>query len=365
MSPRELYVGVMSGTSLDGVDAILADFASPPLRILASTHAPFESGLRAALLALSAPGDNEIERAGVLGNELARHYAGAVRDVLAVTGTQASEIRAIGCHGQTVRHRPELGFTLQIGNAAQLAELSGIAVVADFRSRDIAAGGQGAPLVPAFHAAAFSSPSEDRAVLNLGGIANLTCLPRHGTIRGFDSGPGNCLLDLWAVKHLGKPYDDAGAWGAGGQVIERLLAHLLNDPYFAAPPPKSTGRELFNSRWLAAHVPDNADPRDVQATLLELTARSVADACRQRCAPLDRVLVCGGGTRNAALLARLADALAPIPIQTTGTFGLDPLLVEASAFAWLAKQALDGVAAGMPAVTGARGPRILGAIYPR
>lgn len=365
MPTRELYVGLMSGTSLDGVDAVLADFSSPRQRVLASAHGTFEPEFRSALLQLASPGGDEIERSGVLGNELARRFAGAVRDVLHSAGVNASEVRAIGCHGQTVRHRPDRGFTVQIGNAALLAELSGITVVADFRSRDIAAGGQGAPLVPAFHAAAFSSADENRAVLNLGGIANLTCLPRQGTVRGFDCGPGNCLLDLWAARHLGKPYDDAGAWAAGGQVIDPLLARLLSEPFFASPPPKSTGRELFNRDWLAARVPVNADPQAVQATLLELTARSAADACRQHCTPLDRLLVCGGGARNRALLERLADLLAPVPLETTGEHGLDPVLVEASAFAWLAKQALDGVAAGLPAVTGARGPRVLGAIYPR
>jgi len=365
MSTREIFVGLMSGTSVDGVDAVVADFAPPRAQVLASVHLAFEPEFRNALLELASPNGNEIERSGILGNELARRYAIAARDVLAAARVVSGEVRAIGCHGQTVRHRPERGFTVQIGNPALLAELSGIAVVADFRSRDIAAGGQGAPLVPAFHAAAFSSPGEDRAILNLGGIANLTYLPRRGDIRGFDCGPGNCLLDLWIAKHLGRPFDEAGAWGSGGKVDDGLLARMLSDPFFALPPPKSTGRELFNEEWLATHVPAHDDPQSVQATLLELTARSSTEACRRHCDPLGRLLVCGGGTRNSALQERLRALLSPIPVESTAQHGLDPLLVEATAFAWLAKQAVDGVAAGLPSATGARGPRVLGAIYPR
>jgi len=365
VSIPEIYLGLMSGTSFDGVDCVIADFASTHPRVRASAHRGFEPRLRAALLDLASPGDDEIERAASLGNELARIYAAAVTDVLSEARIGPREVRAIGCHGQTVRHRPERGFTVQIGNPALLAELTGIPIVADFRSRDIAAGGQGAPLVPAFHAAVFGQTAENRVVLNLGGIANLTWLPRAGAVTGFDCGPGNCLLDTWASKHLGKPFDEAGAWGSGGQLIEPLLARLLDEPYFAAPPPKSTGRELFNESWLAARVPAGEDPRAVQATLVELTARGVADACRRYCTPLDRVLVCGGGTRNVALQERLNALLAPVPVEPTGRHGLDPLLVEATAFAWLAKQALEGVAVGMPTVTGARGPRVLGAIYAR
>lgn len=365
MSTREIFVGLMSGTSVDGIDAVVADFASSRVRVLASAHLGFEPSFREAILRLASPGEDEIERSGVLGNELARRYAAAVHDVLAAAGVAPDEVRAIGCHGQTVRHRPERGFTVQIGNPALLAELSGMAVVADFRSRDISAGGQGAPLVPAFHAAVFSSPAEHRAVLNLGGIANLTYLPRQGDVRGFDCGPGNCLLDLWVAKHLGRPFDEAGAWGAGGHVNETLLACMLGDPFFAAPPPKSTGRELFNERWLTTRASSDEDPQSVQATLLELTARSVVEACGRHCSPLDRLLVCGGGARNAALGERLRALLAPTPVELTTQHGLEPQDVEATAFAWLAKQALDGAAASLPSVTGARGPRVLGALYPR
>jgi anhydro-N-acetylmuramic acid kinase len=274
----EIYIGLMSGTSLDGVDAVLADLAGAKPRLIADSHLPFDAPLQRELLALNARGDNEIERAALAGNELAKCYAAAVAGVLAKAKTPASAVRAAGCHGQTVRHRPELGFTTQIGNPALLAELTGVRVVADFRSRDVAAGGQGAPLVPAFHAAVFADSAEDRVALNLGGIANLSFLPRDGAVTGFDSGPGNCLLDLWAQRHLGKPHDADGAWAAAGKVIPALLERLLQEPYFAAAPPKSTGRDLFNGAWLQGMLRGGEEPQAVQATLLELTARSVADA---------------------------------------------------------------------------------------
>ena len=360
---QELFVGLMSGTSLDGVDAVLADFSAAKPRLLADAAVPFDAALRRELLALNTPGDNEIERAALAGNALAELYAAAVRAVLAAAKTQASAVRAIGCHGQTVRHRPERGYTTQIGDAALLAELSGIRVVADFRSRDIAAGGQGAPLAPTFHAAVFADPAEDRAILNLGGIANLTFLPRNGTIAGFDSGPGNCLLDLWAARHLGQPHDAGGAWAAGGRAIPELLERLLKEPYFAAAPPKSTGRDLFNEGWLRKALGGREDAQAVQATLLELTARSVAQAATSYCRGARRVIACGGGTKNDALMRRLAALLAPVALETSDRHGVDPQLVEATAFAWLAKQALDGLPGNLPSVTGARGPRVLGAIH--
>ena len=356
---ESLYVGLMSGTSLDGVDAVLLDAAAAP-RVLASLHHPFDEPLRRELLALNAPGDNEIDRCARLGNELARRYAAAVGELLRSSGRQAAEIRAIGCHGQTVRHRPDRGYTLQIGNAALLAELAGIAVVADFRARDIAAGGQGAPLAPAFHATLFRHRSENRAVVNLGGIANVTRLPTEGTILGFDCGPGNCLLDLWAAKHLGKPYDDNGEWAAGGTLQPALLGRLREEPFFAAPPPKSTGRDLFNEAWLAARLRDE-EPRSVQATLLELTARCVADACKGAA----RVIACGGGTQNVALMRRIAALLEGVPVESSAAHGLDPSLVEAAAFAWLAERTLNNAPGNLAEVTGARGPRVLGAIYPK
>ena len=349
----------MSGTSLDGVDAVLADFTAPVPRILADAHQPFDAALRAGLLALNFPGENELDRAALLGNELARRYASAIAELLRKSGKQAAEVRAAGCHGQTVRHRPERGYTLQIGNAALLAELSGIGVVADFRSRDVAAGGQGAPLAPAFHAAVFSHRSENRAVVNIGGIANVTRLPAGGPVSGFDCGPGNCLLDLWAQKHLGTPCDADGAWAAGGSVNPGLLERLLDEPFLAAAPPKSTGRELFNEAWLSSRQ-RGEEPRAVQATLLEFTARCVADACKGA----GRVIVCGGGASNGALMRRLAALLAPVPVESSERHGIPVALVEALAFAWLARQAIDGASAGLPGVTGARGPRVLGAVYP-
>ncbi|MSQ49829.1 MAG: anhydro-N-acetylmuramic acid kinase [Betaproteobacteria bacterium] len=354
----------MSGTSLDGVDAVLADFEGGKPRLIANVHLAFDAALKNELLALNSPGENEIERAALAGNQLAKKYADAVAQVLARSKMPTSEVRAIGCHGQTVRHRPERGYTTQLGNAALLAELSGLCVVADFRSRDVAAGGQGAPLVPAFHAAVFADAAEDRVVINLGGIANLTFLPRQGKVIGFDSGPGNCLLDLWATKHLGTPHDDGGSWAAGGQAIPALLERLLQEPYFATAPPKSTGRDLFNPAWLRANLRGGEDPQAVQATLVELTARSLANAIARHGAGAQRLIVCGGGVKNNALMRRLAELAAPAALETSARHGIDPQLVEATAFAWLAKQTLGAQPGNLPSVTGARGARILGTIHP-
>jgi len=359
-----LYIGLMSGTSLDGVDAVLADLGGARPRLLADRHLAFDAALREELLALNARGDNEIERAALAGNALARRYARAAAEVMTAAKTPASAVRAIGCHGQTIRHRPGLGFTTQIGNAALLAELTGLRVVADFRSRDVAAGGQGAPLAPAFHAAVFSDPTEDRVALNLGGIANLSVLPSDGAVTGFDSGPGNCLLDLWAARHLGRPVDEDGAWAAGGRPIATLLERLLALPYLAAPPPKSTGRDLFNASWLQDMLAGGEDPQAVQATLLEFTARSVADAVARHGRGARRLIVCGGGAKNGALLRRLAALVAPATLETSDRHGIDPQLVEAACFAWLAMRALEDAPGNLPAVTGARGPRVLGALYP-
>ena len=360
----ELYVGLMSGTSLDGVDAVLADFSAAKPRLLASAHRPFGRQLRDSLLALNAPGDNELERAALAGNELAREYAFAVSEVLARAAMAPAEVRAIGCHGQTVRHRPSAGYTVQLGNGALLAELAGIRVVADFRSRDIAAGGQGAPLAPAFHAAVFSDPAEDRAVLNLGGIANLTFLPRSGEVTGFDSGPGNCLLDLWAARHIGAPYDAGGNWAAGAGAIPALLERLLSEPYFAAAPPKSTGRDLFNEGWLGTALKGGEAAQAVQATLLELTARSVADAIARYCRGAKRLIVCGGGANNHVLTRRIGELAAAAALEPSSCHGIEPALVEATAFAWLARQTIEERTASLPSVTGARAARVLGAIYP-
>ena len=360
----ELFVGLMSGTSLDGVDAVLADLSGARPRLIADTHVSFDTRLRRELLALNSLGANEIERAALAGNELAQRYAEAVAGVLAGAGAPAAAVRAIGCHGQTVRHCPERGYTTQIGNAARLAELTGIRVVSDFRSRDVAAGGQGAPLAPAFHAALFADAAEDRVVLNLGGIANLTLLPRAGSVSGFDCGPGNCLLDLWALRHLGQPQDAEGRWAAAGTPIPALLERLLAEPYFSAAPPKSTGRDLFNEAWLQARLPGGEEAQAVQATLLELTARSVAGAVARHCRGARRVIACGGGVKNAALMRRLAELVSPAELDASARHGIDPQLVEAAAFAWLAKRTLEELPGNLPSVTGARGPRVLGAVYP-
>lgn len=361
---REFYVGLMSGTSLDGVDAVLADLSGARPSVIANAHVTFDPALRTELLALNTSGADEIERATLAGNELAKHYAEAVAAALARAQVLPPAVRAIGCHGQTVRHRPERGYTVQIGNAARVAELTGVRVVADFRSRDVAAGGQGAPLTPSFHAAVFAQAGEDRVVLNLGGIANLSFLPSQGEVTGFDSGPANCLLDLWTANHLGRPYDEGGDWAAAAAVIPDLLERMLREPYFALPPPKSTGRDLFNARWLQGMLRGGEKAQAVQATLLELAARGVADAVSTHCRGAQRVIVCGGGAKNRAMVRRLAELLAPAALETSDRHGIDPQLVEATAFAWLAMRTLEGLPGNLPAVTGARGPRVLGAIYP-
>ena len=354
----------MSGTSLDGVDAVLVDLDAGKTEILAGTHIAFDEELRGALAALTSSGPDEIDRAGALGNRLAAVYADAAMGALKMAGRTAGEVRAIGCHGQNVRHRPERGYTVQIGNAALLAELTGIAVVADFRSRDIAAGGQGAPLVPSFHVRAFSDPDEPRAVLNLGGIANVTILRRGAPPLGFDTGPGNCLMDLWAAGHLGQFFDRDGQWASGGMMHPELLDRMLANEYFSAPPPKSTGRERFGPAWLERYLRPGLNPRDVQATLLELTAASAASAIFEQGRATQRVIACGGGTRNSALMRRLAERLAPLPLDSSDRHGLPSQWVEATAFAWLAQQALERRTGNLPSVTGAKGPRTLGAIYP-
>ena len=355
----------MSGTSLDGVDAVLADFSGQPPSVRASAHRPFPADLRAALFALQVSGPDEIERAAAAANALAICYAAAVEAVLQAAGATRDLVQAIGCHGQTVRHRPERGFTSQIGNAALLAERTGIRVVSDFRSRDVAAGGQGAPLAPAFHAEVFSHRAEKRAILNMGGIANLTGLDVDGSVTGFDCGPGNCLMDLWCMRHTGAPFDDSGRWAATGQVIPKLLQRLKQEPYFAAPPPKSTGRDLFNEAWLRARLEPGYEARSVQATLLELTVQTTSGALERFLPQTRRVIACGGGTQNQALMTRLRERLGAVILEPSHTYGVDAQHVEALAFAWLARQAILGLSGNLPAVTGAAGPRVLGAVYPR
>ena len=366
----QVFAGVMSGTSLDGVDAVVADFAPAHgvCRTLGAAHLPMPAPLRETLLGLQASGDDELARSARAGVELADLYVEAVDAALRNADVARSAIVAVGVHGQTVRHRPDEGWTIQLNDPARIAERLETTVVADFRRRDIAAGGQGAPLVPAFHYALFARADRARAVLNLGGIANLTLLVPGEPLRGFDTGPANVLLDLWHARHRGGTHDADGAWAASGREDPALLAQLLREPYFVAPAPKSTGRDLFNAGWLDAQLRRHAcsaAPADVQATLVALTAHTVADALSQAAPAVREVLACGGGARNPVLMARLALALAPVRIAPTSDEGVDIEQVEALAFAWLARETLAGRPGNAPAVTGARGVRVLGGIYPR
>lgn len=396
--PRELYIGLMSGTSLDGVDGVLAAFDSDAqgaalLHVCQHASIAMPAALRAELLALNSPGGyDELHRAMLAAEQLVRLYAQVVERLLVANGTAAHEVRAIGAHGQTVRHRPgqlanlapapdqafhsQTGYTVQLNQPALLAELTYITVVADFRSRDVAAGGQGAPLVPAFHQSVFATRGELVQVLNVGGISNLTVLdgaaPLPQRVLGFDCGPGNALMDGWCQAHTGQAYDANGDWAASGTVDEALLHSLLQEPFLTQSPPKSTGRDLFNATWLKAHLDarcgggEQPSPVDVQATLTEFTARACADAARsfpgaRRCTPL---LVCGGGALNGELMRRLQALLPHHIVTSTAARGLPPLEVEAAAFAWLARQCLHGLPGNLPTVTGAAGPRMLGAVYP-
>ena len=433
-SPRRLFIGLMSGTSLDGIDAALVDFSAPLPHTLATHYVPFDPPLRAALLSLQSCGDDELQRSALAANQLARAYAAAVLALLAGAGVTAAEVEAIGAHGQTVRHRPEQGFTIQLNNPALLAELTGITVVADFRSRDIAAGGQGAPLVPAFHRAVFGNPFGnpsgttvdtpaaggtvaggtvagstaagstaaggtaagstvagstaastlvlrgesdpaktvatcsriDRVIVNLGGIANITHLPALGAVAGFDTGPGNALMDLWVERHLGHAYDANGTWAASGRVVPALLERLLGAAYFSQPAPKSTGRDLFHADWLAQQLNGDEQPADVQATLCALTAHSVANAVNALgpVSSAPEAYVCGGGAHNAQLLRLLREFAPRYKWQLTDALGVPADWVEAVAFGWLAYQLIERQPANLVQVTGAAGPRLLGAIFP-
>jgi len=373
-----LYVGLMGGTSLDGLDAVLAEIADDPagLRcaVRAHHHAVLPAELRAALLALNRRGDDELHRAALATGALVALAAASVAALLAEAGVAAAAVRAIGSHGQTVRHCPPAPavavaqpYTVQLDDGAALAEATGIDVVCDFRRRDLAAGGQGAPLVPAFHAACFTRPGQELAVLNVGGIANLSLLHADGRVAGFDCGPGNLLLDLWCERHRGERYDADGRWAAQGRVNATLLQRLLGEPYFALPPPKSTGRDLFDASWLDARLAALGAPvaaADVQATLLALTATSVAEALRRHAPRAQKLYVCGGGALNRALMSAFGLALPGIAVVSSAEAGIAPMQVEAAAFAWLAHAHLQRQAGNLPAVTGARGPRVLGALYP-
>lgn len=360
-----MYVGIMSGTSLDGLDFALIEHDSHT-RLIATHYEPMPQQLKQDLLELCSTGPDELARAAIAEQAWARLAARGVQRLLAQEQVSPRAIRAIGSHGQTVRHEPRRGFTLQIGNPALLAELTDICVVADFRRRDVAAGGQGAPLVPAFHEAIFGDAEQARAVLNVGGFSNLSLLQPGQATRGFDCGPGNVLLDAWIQRNLGSAYDQSGAWAASGEVNHTLLQTFLDDPFFSTLGPKSTGRELFNLSWLDAHLagfPELA-AQDVQATLLELTAISICDALRKSQPDTRDVWVCGGGAHNVALMNRLQAHLPDCQVSSTALFGIDPDWIEAMAFAWLAHCCLEGIAANRPSVTGARGLRVLGAIYP-
>ena len=374
------FIGLMSGTSLDGVDGVLARINEHgALNVLAHAFVPFSQPFRADLLQLDQSGPDEIHRSALAGNAISRHYAHVVQDLLGMTFMNASQITAIGAHGQTVRHRPlefdgdallqeaPVGYTIQLINPSLLAELTGMDVVADFRSRDLAAGGQGAPLVPAFHQGVFARAGTCVSVLNIGGISNLSVLAADGSVLGWDCGPGNALMDFWCSQHTGAPFDHDGAWAAQGQVDPCLLERLLTEDFLHRPPPKSTGRDLFNTAWLHRHLSSHAQraPQDVQATLTEFTALACANDVRLHAAHTHELIVCGGGALNSQLMRRLAHHLPGVQVINSSERGLPPLHVEAAAFAWLAFKTMRRETASLPSVTGARGARVLGAVYPR
>ena len=366
-----LFIGLMSGTSLDGVDGVLVDFTQrgpSPLRTLAHTHRAFDPSLTHELLALNTPGPNELHRAQLAGNALARLYAQVVAALCEGSDTPPAHITAIGAHGQTVRHRPRefdgAGYTVQLNSPALLAELTGIDVIADFRRRDMAAGGQGAPLVPAFHEALFRHPTVSRAVVNIGGISNITWMPAGGRTLGFDCGPGNVLLDGWSRRHLGAAFDENGAWAKRGRTDSRLLKSLLAEPFFDAAPPKSTGRELFRMGWLDQRLEERREPEDVQSTLTDFTAHAIVDALDRFCAKTDEIYLSGGGARNPTLVGRIEGLARGRPVAPTDVLGVPTAHVESMAFAWLAMKFVRREAVDLTAVTGARQPRVLGALYP-
>ncbi len=371
--PHSLYIGLMSGTSLDGIDAVLAKIGpNGETSALDAVSTPFSPALRKALFELQSPGPNELHREKQAGNALALAYADAVVQLLKKAGLQPSDISAIGAHGQTIRHQPQLGdmaYTHQTLNPALLAEKTGIDVIADFRSRDLAAGGHGAPLVPAFHAQQFVE-DKNLAILNIGGIANLTLLPRNGEVTGFDTGPGNMLMDTWIYEHQGNAFDENGKWALQGKVNEALLEKLLADAFFSKAPPKSTGRDDFNLAWLQEKISsENINAEDVQATLLHLTAHTALESLVHHAPQTQKLIVCGGGASNNALMNLLKVKSVNfftqnLEVVTSDSAGIDPQLVEGLAFAWLAWAHKEKRPANLPAVTGAKGPRILGACYP-
>lgn len=362
---QELYIGMMSGTSMDGIDAALVDFSTHHPKLLHTYTLSMPSNIRADLITLCHPGNDEINRLGTLDVQMGQLFAQTVKKLLETAHIPANKIKAIGSHGQTIRHQPKgpYPFTLQIGDPNIIAHETKIKTIADFRRRDIAAGGQGAPLGPAFHNYVFRNAQEDRIVLNLGGIANITWLPKdlNKSVIGFDTGPSNTLLDSWASKHLAKNYDENGAWAASGKINPDLLNNLLADPYFKLPYPKSTGREYFNLDWLNKFN-INLSPQDLQATLCELTAQSITHQINQLTSK-GKILVGGGGIKNLYLIERLKINCPSFTVHSTEEFGVPPQWVEAMAFAWLAKQTLNNLSSNLPSVTGAKQEVILGGIY--
>lgn len=379
MTSPQHFIGLMSGTSLDGVDGVLASI-NPQGQLAVQGHAfvAFEAPFKAELMALNQSGSDELHRSALAGNQIARHYAQVVHDLLRSSGLQSHDITAVGAHGQTVRHRPlefdgdtalqraPVGYTLQLINPSLLAELTGIDVVADFRNRDLAAGGQGAPLVPAFHQGVFGQTGSCVAVLNIGGISNLSVIRSNGSVLGWDCGPGNALMDHWCSAHTGAPFDYDGAWAGTGQVVADLLTTLMAETFLQRSPPKSTGRDLFNPAWLQARLPaDNLQPQDVQATLTEFTAMACAHDVQRHGPDAHELIVCGGGALNGQLMSRLSHHLPGVQVVGSELRGLPPLQVEAAAFAWLAAKTIRRETSSLPSVTGAQGARVLGAIYPR
>ncbi len=359
----EKYIGIMSGTSLDGIDAVLVATDGEQVQLLARTASPFEPDLRQRLLTLAGGAAVTARQWGELDAELGQAYAAITMQLLRESGHSAEQIRAIGCHGQTVWHQPAgpLPFSLQLGDGNRLAADTGIIAINDFRRKDMALGGQGAPLVPAFHQRVLGGMDQVRILVNIGGIANITVLAPDRPVLGFDVGPGNMLMDLWTRRHLGQPYDKDAAFGFRGKVDATLLARLLAEPWLALPAPKSTGRELFNEHWLDARLPDGLAPADVQATLAEFTATAIANEVDKW--PAGELLVCGGGGHNPLLMQRLAALLPGWRVDTSNSVGVDMDAMEAMAFAWLAHQTIHGLAGNLPDVTGARRPAILGAIH--
>jgi anhydro-N-acetylmuramic acid kinase len=367
-----LFIGLMSGTSVDAIDAALVNCRGDRLDLIATHQHELPQPVRERIAGISHTGHDEIERMGPLDRELGRLFAAAALALLDKSGNRPDQVRAIGSHGQTVRHRPPSAgsgpnsFTLQLGDPNTIAETTGISTVADFRRRDIAAGGEGAPLAPAFHAAAFAKTGVNRAIINIGGIANASLLRGLQLVMGFDTGPGNTLLDHWVQRHRSQNFDRDGQWSATGTVSGELLANLLKHPYFALSGPRSSGKEAFNLRWLdqclQAHPGLAAE--DVQATLAELTAVSIARAIKNCDVDITEVYTCGGGAHNGDLMSRLQRQLDPASLASTSAIGMDPDWVEAVTFAWLAHRTLEGLAGNAPAVTGASGPRVLGGIYP-